>query len=113
MAYSDIIFEKQNSIATITINRPQAMNAGTIRTWNEIAQAFREAEHDDGVRVVVITGAGRALCAGDDVKEVFLNPEFRDAQLSKRNAVSEWRTHQALALGLPVTYPKPTTASVH
>src|SRR5258708_27789826 len=113
MAYSDIIFEKQNSIATITINRPQAMNAGTIRTWNEIAAAFHDAEHDDGVRVVVITGAGRAFCAGDDVKEIFLNPEFRDAQPSKRNEVEEWRTHQAVALDFLVTYPKPTIASVN
>ena len=40
MAYSEILFEKQNAIATITINRPHAMNAGTIRTWGEIADAF-------------------------------------------------------------------------
>ena len=41
MAYSEILFEKQNAIATITINRPHAMNAGTIRTWGEIADAFQ------------------------------------------------------------------------
>ena len=44
MAYSEILYEKHDAIATITINRPQAMNAGTIRTWGEIADAFHEAE---------------------------------------------------------------------
>ncbi|HXN85565.1 MAG TPA: enoyl-CoA hydratase/isomerase family protein [Candidatus Binataceae bacterium] len=113
MAYSEIIFEKHNAIATITINRPHAMNAGTIRTWGEIADAFRDAEADDAVRVVVITGAGRAFCAGDDVKEIFLNPEFRDAKPNKRKEVEEWRKHEPVALDFLLEYPKPTIASVN
>ena len=113
MAYSDILYEKHDKVATITINRPHAMNSGTIRTWSEIGQAFGEAEHDASVHVVVITGAGRAFCAGDDVKEIFLNPEFRDAKPSKRAEVEEWRTHQPVALDFLVTYPKPTIASVN
>jgi enoyl-CoA hydratase/carnithine racemase len=113
MAYSEILFEKHNAIATITINRPQAMNAGTIRTWGEIADAFRDAEADDEVRVVVITGAGRAFCAGDDVKEIFLNPEFRDAKPNKRKEVEEWRKHEPVALDFLLEYPKPTIASVN
>ena len=113
MAYSDILYEKHDKVATITINRPHAMNSGTIRTWAEIGQAFGEAEHDTSVQVVVITGAGRAFCAGDDVKEIFLNPEFRDAKPSKRAEVEEWRTHQPVALDFLVTYPKPTIASVN
>jgi 2-(1,2-epoxy-1,2-dihydrophenyl)acetyl-CoA isomerase len=113
MAYSDILFEKQNAIATITINRPNAMNSGTIKTWAEIGDAFRDAERDDDIRVVVLTGAGRAFCAGDDVKEIFLNPEFRDAKPNKRNDVEQWRKHEPVALDFLVEYPKPTIASVN
>ncbi len=99
MAYSEILFEKQNAIATITINRPHAMNAGTIRTWGEIADAFHDAERDNDIRVVVLTGAGRAFCAGDDVKEIFLNPEFRDAKPNKAKDVEEWRPARASRTG--------------
>src|SRR5258708_7113099 len=113
MAYSDILFEKQNAIATITINRPQAMNAGTIKTWAEIGDAFRDAERDDEIRVVVLTGTGRAFCAGDDVKEIFLNPEFRDAKPNKRIDVEQWRKHEPVALDFLIEYPKPTIASVN
>ncbi len=113
MAYSDILYEKKDAVATVTINRPQAMNACTIKTYNEMADALRDAERDDSVRVVVITGAGRGFCAGDDVKEIFLNPEFRDARPSKRTEVEEWRTHEPVALDFLVTYPKPTIAAVN
>jgi len=113
MAYTDILFEKKDAVANITINRPQAMNAGTGRTWNEIAEAFHDAERDDAIRVVTLTGAGRAFCAGDDVKEIFLNPEVRDARPSVRAEVEEWRTHKPVALDFLITYPKPTIASVN
>lgn len=113
MAYSDILYEKKDAIATITINRPQAMNACTIKSYDEMADALRDAERDDSIRVVVLTGAGRAFCAGDDVKEIFLNPEFRDAKPSKRTEVEEWRTHEPVALDFLITYPKPTIAAVN
>jgi 2-(1,2-epoxy-1,2-dihydrophenyl)acetyl-CoA isomerase len=113
MPYSDILYDKRESIATITINRPQAMNAATLKTYGEMLDALRDAEADDNIRVVVMTGAGRAFCAGDDVKEIFLNPEFTEHRLSKRTEVEEWRTHSPVALDLLITYPKPTIASVN
>ncbi len=113
MAYSDILFDKRDSVATITLNRPQVMNACTIRSYAEIADALHDAERDDSVRVVVITGAGRGFCAGDDVKEIFLNPEVREARPAKSREVEEWRSHAPVALDFLITYPKPTIASVN
>jgi enoyl-CoA hydratase/carnithine racemase len=113
MAYSDILFDKRESVATITLNRPQVMNACTIRSYAEIADALHDAERDDSVRVVVITGAGRGFCAGDDVKEIFLNPAVRNARPSKSREVEEWRSHAPVALDFLITYPKPTVASVN
>jgi enoyl-CoA hydratase/carnithine racemase len=113
MAYEEILYEKREALATITINRPHAMNAGTIRTWGEIADALRDAERDEATRVVVITGAGKAFCAGDDVKAIFLNPEFQNAKPNKRKEVEEWSSHEPVALDFLLTYTKPTIASVN
>lgn len=66
--YEDILYEKRNAVATITINRPQAMNSVTAQTLREIEAAFDDAGKDPSVGVVVLTGAGeKAFCAGADV----------------------------------------------
>ena len=113
MAYSDILFEKRDAIARITINRPQVLNACTVKTYDEIADAFRNAERDDSVRVVVLTGAGRGFCSGDDVREVFLNAESQHHRPSARAEVENWASHNPVALDFLITYPKPTIASVN
>lgn len=69
-AFQDILYEKRDRIATVTINRPQAYNAYTTQTLMELCQAFQDAAWDDAVGVLVLTGAGeRAFCTGGDVKE--------------------------------------------
>jgi enoyl-CoA hydratase/carnithine racemase len=68
--FKDIIYTKKDWIATITINRPEAYNAYTLNTLNEMILAFQDASIDDGVAVVILTGAGKkAFCTGGDVKE--------------------------------------------
>lgn len=70
MEYTDIIYEKKDGVAKITINRPQAYNAFTTSTLREIAQALTDAELDSNIGVVVLTGAGdKAFCTGGDIKE--------------------------------------------
>jgi enoyl-CoA hydratase/carnithine racemase len=113
MPYSEILFDKRDTIATITINRPQVMNACTINTYAEIADALRDAEADDSIKVVVLTGAGRGFCSGDDVREIFLNPEVSQQRPSARDEVEQWRRHDPVALDFLITYPKPTIASVN
>jgi len=68
--FAEIVYEKRDWVARITINRPQAYNAYSTDTLVELAAAFRQAAFDDEVAVVVYTGAGdRAFCTGGDVKE--------------------------------------------
>jgi naphthoate synthase len=68
MGYTDILFEKKDGVAKVTINRPDKMNAFTYHTWNEMQDALIDAMHDKDVGVVVLTGAGdRAFCTGGDV----------------------------------------------
>jgi len=70
MAYTDILYEKQNGVAWITINRPEVRNAFRTTTVAELTDAFLDARWDPAVGVVVLTGAGdKAFCAGGDQKE--------------------------------------------
>jgi len=66
--FQNILYEKQNGVATITFNRPQAMNAFTIEMNGEVQRALKDADEDKSVRVIVLTGSGRAFCAGQDLK---------------------------------------------
>ncbi len=71
--FENILYEvKPDGLAWITLNRPEALNSFTGAMLGELAQAFRQAEQANEVRVVVITGAGRAFCAGQDLRA---NPE--------------------------------------
>lgn len=68
--FKDILYEKKDWIATVTINRPEVYNAYSTLALQEMTQAFQDASWDDSIAVVVLTGAGdRAFCTGGDVKE--------------------------------------------
>jgi len=69
MEFKDILYKKEDGIATITLNRPKMMNCMSSITISELSKALNEADMDDEVKVVVITGAGAAFCAGDDISE--------------------------------------------
>ena len=64
---SDLLYEVKDKIATITLNRPDKLNAFTAGMIDEWAKSLGEAQADDSVNVVVVTGAGRAFCSGGDV----------------------------------------------
>jgi 2-(1,2-epoxy-1,2-dihydrophenyl)acetyl-CoA isomerase len=68
VALETIIYEKQQGVATITLNRPQSLNAFVPQMNKEVLDALRDGERDKQVRCFMITGAGRAFCAGQDLK---------------------------------------------
>lgn len=68
MEYQHIRTDLDDQILTITLNRPERMNAFTLRMKDELVHAFGEASRNNGVRVVVVTGAGRAFCAGMEME---------------------------------------------
>jgi len=65
--YTEILYEVADGIATVTLNRPEKLNAWTMRMAAEVRHACVTAERDPAVRVVVVTGAGRGYCAGADM----------------------------------------------
>jgi len=69
MNYKTIILEKKDYIATVTLNRPDRLNALNDQMVDELTDALSSEDRDDETRVVVITGAGRAFCSGADIRE--------------------------------------------
>ena len=67
MAYEQILYEVKDHILTLTLNRPDRLNAFTPQMRKELIDAFDQADADDNVRAIIITGAGRAFCAGADL----------------------------------------------
>ena len=73
MSFEDILYEVDaDGVATLTINRPERMNALRPQTTREMREAIASARDDDAVRCLLVTGAGRGFCAGDDFHAIFL-----------------------------------------
>ena len=68
LGFEKIVYEKASPRATITLNRPEVLNAFDFQLLRELARACEDASWDDEIRVVVLTGAGRAFCVGADLK---------------------------------------------
>jgi enoyl-CoA hydratase/carnithine racemase len=76
--YQDISFELEEGIAVVRLNRPEALNAFSGKMGIELGHAYRRCDEDDAVRVVVLTGAGEAFCAGADLsggEQTFASPD--------------------------------------
>ena len=68
MSYETITYDVADKVATITLNRPDRLNAFTAQMMLDLIDAFSKADSDDDVRVVIVTGAGRGFCAGADLE---------------------------------------------
>ncbi len=84
-AYETILYEKRGAVLTITLNRPDRFNAFTDGMHRDLRNAFREAGNDADVRVVVLTGAGKAFCSGQDLKEIKETPDRNLGDSLRRN----------------------------
>ena len=67
MQYENIIFQKANQVAVIKFNRPKAFNAVNVELFTDIIKASEFCANDTDVKVIVLTGEGKAFCAGGDV----------------------------------------------
>ncbi len=76
MPFTEVLYEVHDHIETVTLNRPDRMNAATVEMGEQLQAAFAAVDEDDDVRVVVITGNGRAFCAGDDVEKAWGDPRM-------------------------------------
>jgi len=69
MTYETIDWQQNGNVVVATLNRPESLNAINQKMDHELIDAFNRVRNDDSIRVMILTGAGRAFCAGDDIKE--------------------------------------------
>ena len=67
MAYETILYDVSDNVLTITLNRPEKLNAFNTKMMREMIDAFDQADADDEVKAIIVTGGGRAFCAGADL----------------------------------------------
>ena len=123
MAYSEILYDISGKIATITLNRPEKLNAWTGIMEQEVRAALIEATDDDGVGVIILTGAGRGFCSGADMNN--LNTLQQGASSGGRTSDSVRSVNNAVPGGLSLsndyslrytyfpTVPKPIIAAIN
>jgi len=104
-----LLYEVTGGVATLTLNRPDAMNALDTDLKVALRDTLRAAGDDDQVRAVVLTGAGRAFCVGQDLREHVSN--LRD--LSPEELFATVPAHYAPIARTLVTMPKPVVAAVN
>ncbi len=88
MSYDTITFDKEDSIAILTLNRPERLNAWTTQMNMDIVDAVRNANDDPNIGAIVVTGAGRGFCAGADIKDNFKARIDNDADERKAPTVN-------------------------
>ncbi len=107
MAYETLLFDVKDAVATITLNRPDAYNALNLRLGGEFFHAVLEVDENPEVRCVVVTGAGKAFCAGGDVKD------FADNLPTIGVLVKELTTYLHGAISRLCRSPKPVLMGVN
>jgi 2-(1,2-epoxy-1,2-dihydrophenyl)acetyl-CoA isomerase len=111
--YQNILVDINESIATITLNRPDKLNAYTVAMGEDVVEAFNALKTNHDVKVVILTGAGRGFCAGvdlDHLKEQFAAAER--GETLKGPKLGEERFIRELPITL-VTYPKPVIVAIN
>ncbi|MDA1206906.1 MAG: enoyl-CoA hydratase-related protein, partial [Proteobacteria bacterium] len=89
MNYETITLANDDSILIITLNRPDRLNAWTYQMGNELHRAISNANTDDTISAMVLTGAGRGFCAGADVKDLFQAQAQGNGETDERTEDSE------------------------
>lgn len=105
----DVLYEVADHVATVTLNRPDRLNAATFDLGEALIDAFRRAEHDDDVRVVVLTGAGRGFCSGDDIEAAWGDPRMDEIRRDLASVRPPMTPEAAALFGCT----KPTIAAVN
>ena len=86
---TDVLYEVRDRVATITLNRPDKLNAWTPTMAEELRTAFMRAQGDDGVRAIVLTGAGRGFCAGADMSGLAARASGQGVMQPRHDAPTE------------------------
>lgn len=103
-----LLVDRTDGIATITLNRPKAMNALSVELKNALVEALADVRHDPAVRVVVLTAAGRGFCVGQDLREHVAMLEADDP-----TPLQTVELHYNPICSALMTMPKPVIAAIN
>ena len=111
MSYQEILYGVADRVATITLNRPDRLNAWTPTMEGEVRQAFTEADGDEGVRAIVLTGAGRGFCGGADMGNLAARAagQAATAPAASQTGEGDFEQRYSYLLGIP----KPIIAGIN
>jgi enoyl-CoA hydratase/carnithine racemase len=111
VTYQDVLYEVgDDGVATLTINRPEVMNALRPQTSAEMLDVLADVRTNDAVRCLLLTGAGRGFCAGDDFQAIFLAEDRADRRVDRK--INRIR-HGESSLDVIFSLEKPTIASIN
>lgn len=111
MDFNQILYAKDNHVATITLNRPEKLNAYSEVMVHEIRAALADARDDEQIRAVILTGAGRGFCSGGDISRDFQYPSrYRGHRME---AMLEMRENMHQLVTFLRRFDKPTIAAVN
>jgi enoyl-CoA hydratase/carnithine racemase len=111
MEFNQILYAKENRVATITLNRPQKLNAYSEVMVHEILAALADARDDDDARAVILTGTGRGFCSGGDISRDFQYPErYRGHRME---SMLEMRENMHQLVTFLRRFDKPTIAAIN
>jgi enoyl-CoA hydratase/carnithine racemase len=108
--YQHVLYDVADAIATITLNRPDKLNAYTLEMGDEVVDAFRRARADAEVRALILTGAGRGFCAGVDLDALRAHAAAGGAPAGRRLGEEDFIRKLPLEL---VECPKPVIAAIN
>src|ERR1700735_131479 len=111
MSYSQILFEKDGGVATVTMNRPEKLNAYSEVMVHEILAALADVRDDDSIRAVILTATGRGFCSGGDISRDFQYPaRYRGHRLE---SMLEMRENMHALIRFLYRFDKPVIAAIN
>src|SRR5580658_8781449 len=111
MSYSQILFEKDGGVATVTMNRPEKLNAYSEVMVHEILAALADVRDDDSIRAVILTATGRGFCSGGDISQDFQYPaRYRG---HKMESFLEMRENMHALIRFLYRFDKPVIAAIN
>ena len=106
MTYETLLYENDGGVLTITLNRPESYNACNEQLTTDLQGALKEAEKDSGVRAIILTGAGKAFCSGQDLKDA-------PAPGTRRSLADSLQRRYNPIIRKLVTLPKPVVGAIN